>query len=161
MQTHQKMEIISRYSACQIVDCRCTGLKCNTNIREVETNQSKFSEVCCNTNCSHSMETHISHLSDMSEEEMNKILGTIIDIENLRISVARVDEDRRKVYSYLYRLLRQCVLTRVNPVISGPLGDPPFETPSISKAITNFVYQKFVLGQNRFFDNLNNFFMFM
>jgi histone acetyltransferase len=29
------------------------------------------------------------------------------------------------------------------PTIEGPLGQPPFERPSIAKAITNFVLYKF------------------
>jgi hypothetical protein len=29
------------------------------------------------------------------------------------------------------------------PAIEGPLGQPPFERPSIAKAITNFVLYKF------------------
>lgn len=40
-------------------------------------------------------------------------------------------------------MLRQCILTRQQAVISGPLGDPPFEVPSIAKAVTNFVFYKY------------------
>ena len=29
------------------------------------------------------------------------------------------------------------------PVIEGPLGRPPFETPTIAKAVSNFVQAKF------------------
>lgn len=41
------------------------------------------------------------------------------------------------------QLLRKCILTRSQPRIEGPLGQPPFERPSIAKAITNFVLYKF------------------
>lgn len=52
---------------------------------------------------------------------------------------------------YRYQLLRQCILTRTQPVITGPLGDPPFEAPSIAKAVTNFVFFKYQhLPQNEF-----------
>lgn len=44
---------------------------------------------------------------------------------------------------YNFQLLRQCILTRQQAVISGPLGDPPFELPSIAKAVTNFVFFKY------------------
>lgn len=42
-----------------------------------------------------------------------------------------------------FQLLRQCILTRTQPIITGPLGDPPFEAPSIAKAVTNFVFFKY------------------
>lgn len=41
------------------------------------------------------------------------------------------------------KLLRECLLNQQQPVIKGPLGDPPFESPSVAKAITNYVYLKY------------------
>lgn len=43
----------------------------------------------------------------------------------------------------LLQLLRKCILTMTRPTIDGPLRHPPFERPSIAKAITNFVFYKF------------------
>lgn len=41
-----------------------------------------------------------------------------------------------------------CVLKLENPVIKGALGQPPFEEPSIQKAITNMlVYRYSHIGQ--------------
>lgn len=39
--------------------------------------------------------------------------------------------------------MRQCIIARQEAVINGPLGDPPFETPWISKAVSNFVFYKY------------------
>lgn len=75
---------------------------------------------------------------------MDELLGAIIDMENLFMSMQRVeDEDTKKVYLYLFRLLRQCVLTRQQAVIRGPLGDPPFESPCITKAVLSLVFYKY------------------
>lgn len=82
-------------------------------------------------------------MGDISDEQMNELLGAIVDVENLLVSMNREDDDdTKKVYFYLFRLLRQCILSRQQAVIRGPIGDPPFETPSICKAVTNFVYHK-------------------
>lgn len=82
-------------------------------------------------------------MGDITDEQMNELLGAIVDVENIFVSLHREeDEDTKKVYYYLFRLLRQCILSRQQAVIRGPLGDPPFETPSISKAVTNFVFHK-------------------
>lgn len=44
---------------------------------------------------------------------------------------------------FLFQLLRKCIVDMSKPTIEGPLGQPPFERPSIAKAITNFVLYKF------------------
>lgn len=54
---------------------------------------------------------------------MDEMLGAIIDAENLYISISRQeDEDIKKVYIFLFKLLRQCILSRTQAVIRGPLG---------------------------------------
>ncbi|KAJ6647262.1 Histone acetyltransferase KAT2A [Pseudolycoriella hygida] len=149
----QKMAKLSMYSACQ--KCRCTGWKTQeeNRHRDVESNYCpKFTEECRNPSCKHPLESHISHLTDITDEQLNELLGAIVDIENLFISMHReVDEETRKVYNYLFHLLRQCILSRQQAVIRGPLGDPPFEVPSISKAVSNFLFLKYNhLGQAEF-----------
>jgi len=52
---------------------------------------------------------HIAHLDNISSSSMDELLGAIIDMENLFMSMQRVeDEDTKKVYLYLFRLLRAC-----------------------------------------------------
>lgn len=41
------------------------------------------------------------------------------------------------------QLLRKCILTLDTPVVEGSLGQPPFEKPSIHKAVSNLVIYKF------------------
>ncbi|XP_065084860.1 histone acetyltransferase KAT2A [Ochlerotatus camptorhynchus] len=144
---NQKLTKLSMYSACQGPDCRCTGWKTPEENRhkDVEVDYCpNFKEECRNPNCKHSLESHITHLGDISDDQINELLGAIVDVENLYMSMLReTDTDTKKVYAYLFRLLRQCILTRSQAVIRGPLGDPPFEQPSISKAVTNFVLHKY------------------
>ncbi|XP_055694539.1 histone acetyltransferase KAT2A [Lutzomyia longipalpis] len=143
----QRLAKLAMYSACQTEECRCTGWKTPEELRhrDVESDYCpKFFDLCRNTYCRHALESHISHLGDIEDEQLNSLLGTIIDVENLFMSMSREqDADTKKVYYYLFRLLRHCILTRQQAVIRGPLGDPPFESPSIYKAITSFVFYKF------------------
>lgn len=143
----QKLAKLSMYSACQAEGCRCTGWKTpqENRHRDVESSYCpEFTEECRNASCRHSLRTHIAHLTEISKTSMDDLLGAIIDMENLFMSMQRVeDEDTKKVYLYLFRLLRQCVLTRQQPVIRGPLGDPPFESPCITKAVLSLVFYKY------------------
>lgn len=143
----QKLAKLSMYSACQAEGCRCTGWKTpqENRHRDVESSYCpEFSEECRNVSCRHPLRTHIAHLTEISKSSMDDLLGAIIDMENLFMSMQRVeDEDTKKVYLYLFRLLRQCVLTRQQAVIRGPLGDPPFESPCITKAVLSLVFYKY------------------
>lgn len=67
-----------------------------------------------------------------------------MDVENIYMSMQKEeDPDTKRVYFYLFKLLRKCIVTMTKPTIEGPLGQPPFERPSIAKAVTNFVLYKF------------------
>ncbi|XP_055836456.1 histone acetyltransferase KAT2A-like [Episyrphus balteatus] len=143
----QQLAKLSMYSACQADECRCTGWKTpqeNRHRDDESTYAPEFTEICRNPACMHPLQNHISHLTGISSQQMNELLGAIIDMENLFMSMQRVDdEDTKKVYMYLFRLLRQCVISRQHPVIRGPLGDPPFESPCIAKSISSFVFYKY------------------
>lgn len=124
---NQKLAKLSMYSACQGSKCRCTGWKTpqENRHRDVEVNYCPdFNEECRNTSCGHPLDQHVSHLTDQQEDQLNELLGAIVDVENLYMSIMREeDKDTKKVYCYLFRLLRQCILTRSQPVIRGPLGN--------------------------------------
>lgn len=105
------------YSACQSNECRCTGWKTPEENRhkDVESNYCpKFSDQCRNVNCKHSLDDHISHLGYITDEQINELLGAIVDVENLFMSMHREqDEDTKKVYYYLFRVSVVCAwLTR-------------------------------------------------
>ncbi|NWX23687.1 KAT2A acetyltransferase, partial [Aegotheles bennettii] len=87
---------------------------------------------------------HVSHLENVSEEEINRLLGMVVDVENLFMSVHKEeDTDTKQVYFYLFKLLRKCILQMSQPVVEGSLGSPPFEKLNIEQGVLNFVQYKF------------------
>lgn len=50
---------------------------------------------------------HISHLHNKSEQDINKLLGMMVDVENMYTAMNREEnEDTKKVYSYLFKVFR-------------------------------------------------------
>ncbi|KFO84926.1 Histone acetyltransferase KAT2A, partial [Buceros rhinoceros silvestris] len=89
---------------------------------------------------------HVSHLENVSEEEINRLLGMVVDVENLFMSVHKEeDTDTKQVYFYLFKLLRKCILQMSQPVVEGSLGSPPFEKPNIEQRQTMYELSKMFL----------------
>lgn len=144
----KKLLKLANYSACQAEECKCTGWKnaqpiIKTPKGEIQQPLINFSDPC--KLCNHSLESHIKHLPIQSDEEINRLLGMAIDTDNILTCTHReADPDTKKVYFYLYKLLRNCILTMTKPSLEGKaLGKPPFERPIIAKAVMNFVLYKF------------------
>lgn len=58
---------------------------------------------------------HVSHLENVSEDEINRLLGMVVDVENLFMSVHKEENtDTKQVYFYLFK-----VSTHVKSVTSG------------------------------------------
>lgn len=73
------------------------------------------------------------------EDELNRLLGIVVDVENLFMCVHKEeDADTKQVYFYLFKLLRKSIMQMSQPSVEGPLGNPPFEKPSIAKVRINF-----------------------
>uniref|UniRef100_A0A4W4ERE6 histone acetyltransferase n=1 Tax=Electrophorus electricus TaxID=8005 RepID=A0A4W4ERE6_ELEEL len=110
---------------------------------ELQQQTASLSEAC--RSCGHALGTlHVSHLENVSEDEINRLLGMVVDVENLFMSVHKEeDTDTKQVYFYLFKLLRKCILQMGRPVVEGPLGSPPFEKPNIEQGVLNFVQYKF------------------
>ncbi|KAH0517304.1 Histone acetyltransferase KAT2B [Microtus ochrogaster] len=54
--------------------------------------------------CSHALAAHVSHLENASEEEMNRLLGIVLDVEYLFTCVHKEeDADTKQVYFYLFK----------------------------------------------------------
>ncbi|XP_049878355.1 histone acetyltransferase KAT2A isoform X2 [Pectinophora gossypiella] len=146
---NKKLLKLAIYSACQTPDCTCNGWKTPVPQAAVKGNTradnqplASFNDPC--RNCNHILEKHVTQLQGLPVSEVNRLLGAVVDVENIFMSMHREDDhDTKRVYYYLFKLLRKCILTRTQPRIEGPLGQPPFERPSIAKAITNFVLYKF------------------
>ncbi|XP_078091974.1 histone acetyltransferase KAT2B isoform X2 [Mustelus asterias] len=144
----KKLEKLGVYSACKAEEsCKCNGWK-NPNPPptppriSLQQTAITLTEPC--RSCGHTLADHVSHLENVSEEEMNRLLGIVLDVEYLFTCVHREeDADTKQVYFYLFKLLRKCILQMGNPVVEGPLGSPPFEKPSIEQGVTNFVQYKF------------------
>ncbi|XP_068622942.1 histone acetyltransferase KAT2A isoform X1 [Battus philenor] len=145
---NKKLLKLAIYSACQTPDCTCNGWKTPVPQPAAKANArgdqplANFTDPC--RNCNHILEKHVTQLQGLAVSEVNRLLGAVVDVENIFMSMHREDDhDTKRVYYYLFKLLRKCILTRTHPRIEGPLGQPPFERPSIAKAITNFVLYKF------------------
>jgi len=54
------------------------------------------------------IESHVSHLDNVSEEELNRLLSMVVDVENLFTCVHKEEDvDTKQVYFYLFRV-RKC-----------------------------------------------------
>uniref|UniRef100_A0A8C8B2S5 histone acetyltransferase n=1 Tax=Otus sunia TaxID=257818 RepID=A0A8C8B2S5_9STRI len=144
----KKLEKLGVYSACKAEEsCKCNGWK-NPNPpptpprAELQQAAVSLGEPC--RSCSHALAAHVSHLENVSEEEMNRLLGIVLDVEYLFTCVHKEeDADTKQVYFYLFKLLRKCILQMGKPVVEGSLESPPFEKPSIEQGVNNFVQYKF------------------
>ncbi len=48
---------------------------------------------------------HVSHLENTDEEELNRLLRIVVDVENLFVCVTREeDAEAKQVYFYLFRV---------------------------------------------------------
>ncbi|KAG5872986.1 hypothetical protein JTB14_025352 [Gonioctena quinquepunctata] len=134
---NKKLLKLAVYSKCQVDKCDCIGWK------RVDSNQQNpnFTDPC---RCEHPLDTHISHLKDKPEPELNRLLSMVVDVDNMYTAMSREENpETKRVYLYLFRLLRKCVLTLDSPVVEGPLGQPPFQKPCIHKAVTNLLVYKY------------------
>uniref|UniRef100_A0A6I8R586 histone acetyltransferase n=1 Tax=Xenopus tropicalis TaxID=8364 RepID=A0A6I8R586_XENTR len=144
----KKLEKLGVYSACKADEtCKCNGWK-NPNPpptppkMDLQQTVVSLAEPC--RSCGHTLAAHVSHLENVSEEEMNRLLGIVLDIEYLFTCVHKEeDADTKQVYFCLFKLLRKCILQMVKPAVEGSLGSPPFEKPSIEQGVNNFVQYKF------------------
>lgn len=55
----------------------------------------------------------MSHLENVSEEEINRLLGMVVDVENLFMSVHKEeDTDTKQVYFYLFKVCLRLGMSR-------------------------------------------------
>ncbi|XP_071519854.1 histone acetyltransferase KAT2A [Panulirus ornatus] len=157
----KKLEKLAIYSSCRADEnCKCNGWKNPTppaHPARPDTPQPAAppSQPCrC---CTHTLGDHVSHLESASDDDLDRLLSIVVDVENLFICVHREeDPDTKQVYSYLFRRLRKCILQVSPPTVEGPLGTPPFERPSIFKGVTNFVLHKFNHLQQKDFQMMSD-----
>lgn len=145
--TEKKLEKLAIYSSCKVDGVQCNGWKNpnpppNPPRPDAATPSAQPGDRC--KTCQHPLNEHVSHLEDVGQEELDRLLGIVVDVENLFMCVHKEeDPDTKQVYFYLFKLLRKSILQLTKPTVEGPLGIPPFEKPSIAKGVTNFVLFKF------------------
>lgn len=146
----KKLEKLGVYSSCKAEGaCKCNGWKSQNppptppppTPPRAEQPIANLKEPC--RSCSHALGDHVTHLESVSEEEMNRLLGIVLDVEYLYTCVHKEeDPDTKQVYFSLFKLLRKCILQMGRPVVEA-LESPPFEKPSIEQGVNNFVQYKF------------------
>ena len=48
---------------------------------------------------------HVSHIESNTDDELNKLLGIVVDVENLFMCVTKEeDADTKQVYFYLFKV---------------------------------------------------------
>uniref|UniRef100_A0A7N8XJD8 histone acetyltransferase n=1 Tax=Mastacembelus armatus TaxID=205130 RepID=A0A7N8XJD8_9TELE len=144
----KKLEKLGVYSSCKVrnISCKCNGWKSQnpppTPPRtDQQSNAVNLQEPC--RSCSHTLGDHVTHLENVSEEEMNRLLGIVLDVEYLYTCVHKEeDADTKQVYFSLFKLLRKSILQMGKPMLEAS-ESPPFEKPSIEQGVNNFVQYKF------------------
>ncbi|XP_024251045.1 histone acetyltransferase KAT2B isoform X1 [Oncorhynchus tshawytscha] len=143
----KKLEKLGVYSSCKAEGaCKCNSWKSQnpppTPPRtDQQPNTFNLQDPC--RSCSHTLGDHVTHLENVSEEEMNRLLGIALDVEYLNTCVHKEeDADTKQVYFSLFKLLRKCILQMGRPVVEAQ-ESPPFEKPSIEQGVNNFVQYKF------------------
>lgn len=100
----RKLLKLANYSACQTEECKCNGWKNPMTQKPKPENQQPASfRTSCKT-CDHSLENHVRHLPTQNEDELNRLLGMAIDLDNIYMGMSREeDADTKNVYYYLFR----------------------------------------------------------
>ena len=92
----KKMEKLAIYSSCKEDEsCKCNGWKNpnpppNPPRPDAPQPTSSPSDPC--RTCNHPLSSHVSHLSSAGEEELDRLLGIVVDVENLFMCVHKEED---------------------------------------------------------------------
>nr|XP_061808671.1 histone acetyltransferase KAT2B-like isoform X1 [Nerophis lumbriciformis] len=144
----KKLEKLGVYSSCKAEGaCKCNGWK-SQNPPPTPPRSEQQQPVIVNLqepcrSCSHTLGDHVTHLEHVPEDEINRLLGIVLDVEYLYTCVHKEeDADTKQVYFSLFKLLRKSILQMGKPTLEAQ-ESPPFERPSIEQGVNNFVQYKF------------------
>uniref|UniRef100_A0A8C5G377 histone acetyltransferase n=1 Tax=Gouania willdenowi TaxID=441366 RepID=A0A8C5G377_GOUWI len=116
----KKLEKLGVYSSCKAEGaCKCNGWKSQNPPptppqTDHQSNTVNLQEPC--RSCSHTLGDHVTHLENVSEEEMNRLLGIVLDVEYLYTCVHKEeDADTKQVY---FSLFKEEVYSNSSPIWS-------------------------------------------
>uniref|UniRef100_A0A8C7CWU3 histone acetyltransferase n=1 Tax=Oncorhynchus kisutch TaxID=8019 RepID=A0A8C7CWU3_ONCKI len=127
----KKLEKLGVYSSCKAEGaCKCNSWKSQnpppTPPRtDQQPNTFNLQDPC--RSCSHTLGDHVTHLENVSEEEMNRLLGIALDVEYLNTCVHKEeDADTKQVY---FSLFKEEVYSHSSPIwseefLAGSSGGP-------------------------------------
>ncbi|RXN34452.1 histone acetyltransferase KAT2B-like protein [Labeo rohita] len=126
----KKLEKLGVYSSCKAEGaCKCNGWKSQnppptppppTPPRAEQPIAVNLMEPC--RSCSHALGDHVTHLENVSEEEMNRLLGIVLDVEYLYTCVHKEeDPDTKQVYFSLFKIFGRTFLRSVFTVMRKQL----------------------------------------
>ena len=96
----KKLEKLAIYSSCKAdASCKCNGWKnpnppANPPRPDAPTPTSTPSDPC--RTCGHALSSHVSHLQAVKEEELDRLLGIVVDVENLFMCVHKQEDSDTK-----------------------------------------------------------------
>lgn len=134
---------LGSYEACQIEDCGCNGWKSDESLSSLlkikADHIAAFDKTC--KDCLHDVRSHISSALSMHKNEMQlNVTGNDVFLEMQAGHAAGI----KKINYMLFKLLRDSVLSKSDIADRNEfLGQPPFEEPTISAAINNFVSSRY------------------
>ncbi|CAL8078695.1 unnamed protein product [Orchesella dallaii] len=150
LERNDKILRLSRHAACKMDGCSCAGWEslnagCTSLFRSTGAlpNQLENPNELCR-DCNHSLEKHISDLFKLTDATIDELMGRMVDIETIFLVLQRDplmdDPESKQIFYYLYGLLRRSVVTHCSPLPDfETLGMPPYEEPSISRALTALI----------------------
>ncbi|XP_028411557.1 histone acetyltransferase KAT2B-like [Dendronephthya gigantea] len=147
----KKLEKLASYSQCKGDKlCKCTGWRNSASAPGGNQTTAENDNSQCRS-CNHSLASHLSTLDGKPDEELDNVLSIVVDVETLYVCVHNEkDEDTKKLYTGLFKLLRKCVFQAVYMKPSVALmGNPPFESPSIENAIFKFLHMKYENSEDK------------
>uniref|UniRef100_A0A7N6A5Y7 histone acetyltransferase n=1 Tax=Anabas testudineus TaxID=64144 RepID=A0A7N6A5Y7_ANATE len=121
----KKLEKLGVYSSCKAEGaCKCNGWKSQnpppTPPRtDQQSNTVNLQEPC--RSCSHTLGDHVTHLENISEEEMNRLLGIVLDVEYLYTCVHKEeDADTKQCFLWIrfLSMLEEEVYSHSSPIWS-------------------------------------------
>ncbi|XP_065897152.1 histone acetyltransferase KAT2A-like isoform X2 [Dysidea avara] len=143
----KKLESISVYNNCKQDGCRCQGWRSmHPPSGQTHSDNPLYNSLDLCKACQHTYDLHVSDLQGLSSEDLDRIVCTVTDMENLLVQMKneKEDQDTKRMYVFLFQFLRKHMLAAKIPTLAGDnLGTPPFEKPTIAKAVSNFVMYKF------------------